>query len=95
MLSELGELSCEACVMEVRANVLIDTGAAVLLVSSEIVSKMKVKPALSEADLVISQTDGSQMEIEGKILCPVEVGGVKARNRIVRGTKFMRRLVEG
>ena len=76
MLSELGELSCEACVIEVRANAFIDTGAAVSLVSSEIVSKMEVKPALSEADFFISQADGSQMEREGKILCPVEVGGV-------------------
>ena len=60
MLSELGELSCEAGVMEVRVNALVDTGAAVSLVSSEIVSNMKVKPALSEADLVISQVEGSQ-----------------------------------
>ena len=49
MLSEICELSCEAYVKAVRTNALIDTRAAVSLVSSEIVNKMKDKPALLEA----------------------------------------------
>ena len=77
MLSEKGELSCEAYVKVVRTNALIDTGAAVSLIRSEIVRKMKNRPALLEADLVISQADGSQMEIEGKIRCPIKVGGCR------------------
>ncbi len=41
MLSEKGELSCEAYVKAVRTNALIDTGAAVSLIRSEIVTSLK------------------------------------------------------
>ena len=95
MLSEMGELSCEAYVKEVKANALIDTGAAVSLVSSEIVNKMKNKPALLEADLVISQADGSQMEIDGKILCSVEVGGIQAKHTLYVAPELCTELILG
>ena len=95
MLSEMCELSCEAFVKAVRINALIDTGAAVSLVSSEIVSKMKDKPALLEADLVISQADGSQMEIEGKIWCPIKVGGVQANHTLYVAPELCTELILG
>ena len=46
MLSERWELSCKAYVKAVWTNALIDTGAAVSLICSEIVRKMKDRPAL-------------------------------------------------
>ena len=95
MLSEIGELSCEAYVKAVRTNALIDTGAAVSLISSEIVRKMKDKPALLEADLIISQADGSQMEIEGKIRCPIKVGGVQANHTLYVAPELCTELILG
>ena len=95
MLSEMGELSCEADVKEVKANALIDTGAADSLVSSEMVNKMNNKPALLEADLVISQADGSQMEIEGKILCPVEVGRIQTKHTLYVAPELCTELILG
>ena len=101
MLSELGELSCKACVMGIKANTLIDTGASVSLLSSEIMNKLEDKPALAEAHLVIKQADGSQMEIEGKILSPVEVVGCRSKSHLICGSRIVcrtnlrGRLVEG
>ena len=95
MLSEKGELSCEAYVKAVRTNALIDTGAAVSLIRSEIVRKMKNRPALLEADLVISQVDGSQMKIEGKIRCPIKVGGVQASHTLYVAPELCTELIVG
>ena len=95
MLSEKGELSCEAYVKAVRTNALIDTGAAVSMIRSEIVRKMKNRPALLEADLVISQADGSQMEIEGKIRCPIKVGGVQASHTLYVAPELCTELILG
>ena len=95
VLSEIGELRCEAYVKAVRTNALIDTEAAVSLISSEIVRKMKDRPALLEADLVISQADGSQMEIEGKIRCPIKVGGVQANHTLYVAPELCTELILG
>ena len=95
MLFEKGELSCKAYVKAVRTNALIDTGAAVSLIRSEIVRKMKNRPALLEADLVISQADGSQMEIEGKIRCPIKVAGVQASHTLYVAPELCTELILG
>ena len=79
----------------VRTNALIDKAAAVSLICSEIVRKMKDRPALLEADLVISQADGSQMEIEGKIRCPIKVGGVQANHTLYVGPELCTELILG
>ena len=95
MLSERWELSCESDVKVVRTNALIDTGAAVSLICSEIVRKMKDRPALLKAALVISQADGSQMEIEGKIRCPIKVGDVQANHTLYVAPELCTELILG
>ena len=94
ILSELGELNCEACIMGMKANALIDTGASVSQVN-EVMNKLEVKPSLSEADLVISQADGSQMEIEGKISCPIKVGGVEVNYALYVASELCAGLILG
>ena len=99
MLLELGELSCEACILGMKVKVLIDTGASVSLKNSEVMNRLIVKQTLSEAELVINQEDGSQMKIEGKMSYKGRQCGSKSHpicgSRVVCGTNLKGRLIDG
>ena len=45
--------------------------------------------------MVISQADGSQMEIEGKIWCPIKVGGVQAKHTLYVAPELCTELILG